>query len=203
MNNSKIKKNYRVIFLVTMIVFLLSSIMFVHTLPAFAEEVTVNAYEARLYSNAKINEDFADDSIIIIMDKNSSDVNKFHSFGIARNSQVKITDLTRIDGSADKKKYFNKDEFHQIFKIDLSEHSKENVLNEIHKYENMEGVLWVGPNYYDEPLELPIPLMEQDILIYGGYLIRGVKLNLLGILRWEVKMYELVLLIQVLLIIRI
>lgn len=156
MNNSKIKKNYRVMFLVTMIVFLLSSIMFVHTLPAFAEEVTVNAYEARLYSNAKINEDFADDSIIIIMDKNSSDVNKFHSFGIARNSQVKITDLTRIDGSADKKKYFNKDEFHQIFKIDLSEHSKENVLNEIHKYENMEGVLWVGPNYYDEPLELPI-----------------------------------------------
>lgn len=154
MNNSKIKKNYRVMFLVTMIVFLLSSIMFVHTLPAFAEEVTVNAYEARLYSNAKINEDFADDSIIIIMDKNSSDVNKFHSFGIARNSQVKITDLTRIDGSADKKKYFNKDEFHQIFKIDLSEHSKENVLNEIHKYENMEGVLWVGPNYYDEPLEL-------------------------------------------------
>lgn len=35
MNNSKIKKNYRVMFLVTMIVFLLSSIMFVHTLPAF------------------------------------------------------------------------------------------------------------------------------------------------------------------------
>ena len=47
MNNSKIKKNYRVMFLVTMIVFLLSSIMFVHTLPAFAEEVTVNHIRSR------------------------------------------------------------------------------------------------------------------------------------------------------------
>lgn len=155
MNNLKMK-NYRAMLLMTMIVFLLLSLIFAFTSPAFAEKATANAYEAKIYSNAKISDDFADDSIIVIMDKNSSEVNKSHNLSVARNTQTKITDLTHIDGSVDRKKYFNKDEFHQILKIELSEHSKENVLQEIHKYENMEGVLWVGPNYYDEPMELPI-----------------------------------------------
>lgn len=90
------------------------------------------------------------------MDRNSSEVNKPFSLNIARNNFGKITDLTKIDGSTETKKYFNRDGFHQIFKVDLLDPSKENVLQEIHKYENMEGVLWVGPNYYDEPFELPI-----------------------------------------------
>lgn len=145
-------KNKKLALISLMISILLLLLLSTVILPVFAEENTAHTYERKIYNNAQISDDFADDSIIIIMNKNFSEVNK----PLDINTQNKIIDLTQIEGSVDGKKYFNEDEFHQIFKISLLEPSKENVLNEIHKYENLEGVLWAGPNYYDEPCDLPI-----------------------------------------------
>ncbi len=154
MGNFRISR-FNLLMIISCAVLLLLSIFFVSSVEAFAEE-GASYSEKKIYSSATVTDDFADDSIIVIMKKESSDINKPFALSFASNNQNKVIDLTRINGNANCKKYLNKKEYHQIFKIELAESSKENVLSEVRKYENLEGVLWAGPNYYHEPAGLPI-----------------------------------------------
>ena len=123
---------------------------------AMAEDKSRVAYEEKIYSTATITDEYADDCVLVTMDKSISEINKVYDksfFGdIELNS---IEDLTYQNGNIEDRKYFNYNEFRQILKLTLKEKSKENVLNTIEKIEGIEGVLSVEPNYYYELESIP------------------------------------------------
>lgn len=109
--------------------------------------------EEKIYSHSSVEEDFEDDSLIVVMDKYISGYNKnqnmiFDSIAGIEN----IEDLTYITGHLDEKEYLNRESFRQILKISLQEESKQNVLNTIDNIEKLDGVMWAGVNgYYSAP----------------------------------------------------
>ena len=104
-------------------------------------------FEQKVYSNFDINDDFDDSCVIVVMDKFSSEFNKSHSAKFSKFPFVKaIKDLTSLTGIIKEKLYLNKNSFRQIIKIDLKERSKQRVLDAINQLQNINGVLWAGPN---------------------------------------------------------
>lgn len=87
--------------------------------------------------------------------KKTSGFNKSYDKNYFGGEAQNIEDLTYIEGNVNDKKYLNKEDFHQILKIELASNFKEEVIEAIHKIENLEGVLWAGPNYYT-PQSLPV-----------------------------------------------
>lgn len=112
---------------------------------ALAENIT---YEDKVYCEATIDENFADDCVLVAMDRNVGGINKIHEESFFGNIGIEsVEDLTYIDGDIDEWQYLNKDSFRQILKITLIEKSKQNVLNAIQILEGVEGIVCVEPNY--------------------------------------------------------
>lgn len=121
--------------------------------------------EEKIYSHTSVQEDFEDDSLIVVMDKYISGYNKnqnmiFDSIAGIEN----IEDLTYITGHLDEKEYLNRESFRQILKISLQEESKQNVLNTIDKIQKLDGVLWAGVNGYYSASEVSSLPEPSDIL---------------------------------------
>lgn len=121
--------------------------------------------EEKIYSHTSVEEDFEDDSLIVVMDKYISGYNKnqnmiFESIAGIEN----IEDLTYITGHLDEKEYLNRESFRQILKISLQEESKQNVLNTIDKIKKLDGVLWAGVNGYYSAPEVSSLQESSDIL---------------------------------------
>lgn len=122
------------------------------TTPALAEESEEENHEIKTYSQATVDENFDDDCVIVVMDKYISEINKIYKNSFFGSIPLKsIKDLTNINGDIASKEYLNTDNFRQILKIELPEHSKENVIRVIHQLEKINGILRAEPNYYDEP----------------------------------------------------
>ncbi len=121
--------------------------------------------EEKIYSHTSVEEDFEDDSLIVVMDKYISGYNKnqnmiFDSIAGIEN----IEDLTYITGHLDEKEYLNRESFRQILKISLQEESKQNVINTIDKIQKLDGVLWAGVNGYYSAPEVSSLQESSDIL---------------------------------------
>ncbi len=125
--------------------------------------------DEKILCSATIDQNFDDSSVLVIMDNVVGGINKQHElsyFGEIGATAVK--DLTLLSnetlvssglaskdasddksGSTDRLPWFevNEETFRQILKIELSVHSKENVLNVIKKLEKIEGIKYAGPNY--------------------------------------------------------
>lgn len=114
------------------------------TLTTHAEE---DSYEAKVYSNATVEQEFDDSRILVVLDKRISKANKKlnkNFFGFLKDAQ--ITDLTQIEGNiADKN--IDEENFRQILEIQLPENSKQNVLKVIKQLEKIPGVKYAGPDY--------------------------------------------------------
>ena len=121
--------------------------------------------EEKIYSHSSVEEDFEEDSLMVVMDKYISGYNKnqnmiFESIAGIEN----IEDLTYITGHLDEKEYLNRESFRQILKISLQEESKQNVLNTIDKIKKLDGVLWAGVNGYYSAPEVSSLQESSDIL---------------------------------------
>lgn len=121
--------------------------------------------EEKIYSHTSVQEDFEEDSLMVVMDKYVSGYNKnqnmiFDSIAGIEN----IEDLTYITGHLDEKEYLNREYFRQILKISLQEESKQNVLNTIDKIQKLDGVLWAGVNGYYSASEVSSLPEPSDIL---------------------------------------
>ena len=102
-------------------------------------------YEDKIYSNVDIQEDFEEDSVLVVIDKYNSEVNKSQEHLFSNLSIVEsIKDLTYKTTNDTE----IKDSFRQILKICLKEKSKQAVLEAVKTIEQIEGVLWVGENGY-------------------------------------------------------
>ncbi len=121
--------------------------------------------EEKIYSHTSVEEDFEEDTLMVVMDKYVSGYNKnqnmiFDSIAGIEN----IEDLTYITGHLDEKEYLNRESFRQILKISLQEESKQNVINTIDKIQKLDGVLWAGVNGYYSAPEVSSLQESSDIL---------------------------------------
>lgn len=111
--------------------------------------------EEKIYCDATIEQDFDDSSVLVVMDKSVSSINKTYDedfFGDV--SIASIVDLTAIEGNTDNLN-IEEETYRQILEINLPEDSKDNVLNVIEALEDIEGIKYVGPNYRGIPGTIP------------------------------------------------
>lgn len=90
-----------------------------------------------------INEDlsFAEDSVIVILDSEISEVNKVYGKSFFGDIDIaEIEDLSAMTGNVAEKRYFDESKFKQILQLHLPIDSKENVIEVIDKIENIDGV---------------------------------------------------------------
>ncbi len=146
-----------VIFLITVLALI---ILNANNLIVYAE----TKYEDKIYSNSTLEDDFEDDSVIIVLDKsvsNFSGISKTIEESLYSNGAISIQDLTALpntylnkNGKIDDKKattlaeYYSENEFNQILKITLKFKSKQNVLNYIDNISKLTGVLYAEPNMF-------------------------------------------------------
>ncbi len=119
--------------------------IFVTAFCALNSELTVNAYEDsnesiidNLYTEVNIEDDFDEKSIVVVLDKNISNINKVHNNTLFSHIDYKaITDLTYVNDLSTIKDESN---FEQIFQIDLLHSGKENVISTIEHLKTIPGI---------------------------------------------------------------
>lgn len=92
--------------------------------------------------------------VIIILDKNlssptgiSQDTIDNLLAGISYNN---IKDISQVHSNDNLNDYYNLISFRQILCIELSENSKENVINVVNKLQSIDGIVYAGPDYISE-----------------------------------------------------
>ncbi len=101
-----------------------------------------------------INEDlsFAEDSVIVILDSEISEVNKVHSASFFKGISIKsITDLTKRTNP----NLVYDSNFKQILRLELQNPSKENVIQSVKRLNRQEGIFVAEPSYNFEFSALP------------------------------------------------
>jgi len=112
-------------------------------------------HEAKIYCNATIEDDFDGSTVLVVMDKHAGGINKKHEDGFFGNfEKVYVKDITAIEGDV-KNTLIVEDRFRQILEIKLPFDSKENVLSVIRELEQIEGILYAGPNCHYYPCNEP------------------------------------------------
>lgn len=113
---------------------------------------SVNNDKDRINSTASIDDDFADDSVLVVLDGEISKANKLHKASYFKGVDVDhIEDLTIRQNAVMQ----NENDFRQILQIYLKNGSKEKVLDSIKKLKNINGVCSAEPNYYAQPANVP------------------------------------------------
>lgn len=144
MKNLSLNKYSKVGFLVfAMLLFLILSL-----LVAINNKTSVFAMDNNLNSLNLQSENFADDCVVVVLDKKISKINKIHNAKFFSGIKIKsLEDLTKRKINIKSKN----NDFKQILKIYLKDNSKENVLSAIKILNEMDGIISAEPNYYFEP----------------------------------------------------
>jgi len=115
--------------------------------------------EAKIYCKATIDDDFADNRVLIVLTHKAS--LEFKTYTLSDFAEIEcasIKELTKETSAMVKNKLLNGgksdtafevnvDQFRRIFCIELKTHSKENVLEAIRKLETREDILYASPDY--------------------------------------------------------
>lgn len=109
-----------------------------------------NNYLEKIYCDAVLTDNFSDDEVLIVMNKQlSRDLSYNVSF--ENIDYICIDDLT---ASYDKEFELN-DHFRRIYKMTLRDSNKEKVLSTIKQLETLDFVYCAEPNYYDTVASVP------------------------------------------------
>ena len=144
-------------------VILATIIMIVLLMPVFAsaskvttlsstENESQGIIDKKRYSTATLADDFVDDSILLVINKQNSKINQSRTKSDFRNIEgIKtVEDLTHIEGDPTTKKYLNQKEFNQVLKITLQTPGKANVLRTIKQLETRDDIWFASPDYVSE-----------------------------------------------------
>ena len=101
--------------------------------------------DTQVICGATIDDNFEDNTVIVIVDPNIAKLNKLHNAKAF--DGIEIDSIIELTSREKKVNHGQKNEFSQTVKIELQEHSKENVLAAIAFLEKMEGVFCAEPNY--------------------------------------------------------
>lgn len=96
--------------------------------------------EEKIYWNGDINENFDDETIIVVIDKNFTD-SEFSIYDFRIHNIVSAAYLTSNP---------NGDNFRHIMALKIANKGKQNVIDTIRAIEYLVFVKYVGPNYYGE-----------------------------------------------------
>ncbi len=129
------------------------------TVSAYTKESSIDKYnrEVKVYSYATEDQDFDDHTILVVIDKNVGAVNKKFdvSFFGSEEEIESIKDLTEMPEETEDL-YLNEESFRQILLITLKKHDKKNVLKIINRFEKVDGIKYVGPNYIGVKTEVSL-----------------------------------------------
>ena len=104
-------------------------------------------FEPKIYCDLNANDDFSLDSVLVMIDKNLSDVNKVFENSFFGNLNIfNIEDLTyreNWNSGVDTKK----DNFRQTLKLQLDLQTKEQIIESVKSLEKIEGIVCASPNY--------------------------------------------------------
>lgn len=165
MRNLTIKKTFfdRITLLLIILLILNLFTIYAGLLIVFAAEVEISKFEPKIYSNATLEDNFDDSSVIVIMDKNIGGINKIHNKNFFGEFNIEyIKDLSIVTGDV-RTKGVDESSFNQILKLQLSIASKENVLEVIKRLEQIEGIKCAEPNYIGQ-----LGLMPPSITNYNN-----------------------------------
>ena len=164
------KKTIRVICVMLCMLLVLPTFVTLSATNIVIENTEVNLKEQKIYSNATIEQDFADDRVIVVLDNKLGGINKVHSNTFEKEISIEsVVDLTRINSKEStiqmQKSTFqenqsiyqgsnlisqiNSNTYRQILQINLPTKSKQNVIDAIKKLEKMDGVVYACPDYID------------------------------------------------------
>lgn len=134
--------------IVSMCGILLAVLLFISLTAAnkasYAEETGQTETQDNIICEATIEDDFADDSVLVVLDSEISKINKVHTADFFNGVDIeRIEDLTARKNNFE----YEENEFKQILQIHLKSKSKENVLKSISKIEKLDGVYSAEPNY--------------------------------------------------------
>lgn len=119
----------------------------------------------KIYSEVNINENFDDSTVIVVLDKNISEVNKIHDFDFFEGVSIsKIEDLTETTDVST----INEINFEQILLLYLSEPSKENVISAIEKLYLVDGIKYAGANTIEEYDMVPNDILYTNMIEENG-----------------------------------
>lgn len=123
---------------------------------ASSNDKDIKRYEPKIYCDLDINDDFDDDSVIVVLDKSISEINREHKLEFFGDFEKKgIEDLTYKYNSKIRNTDNDKEKFNQIIKIELPIKSKQNVVSAIKKLEKIDGIVSAEPDYYSDIKKLP------------------------------------------------
>lgn len=132
----------------------------------------LNTEDQKLICNAKIDEDFESDSIVLVLNNEiSKNLKEYSPKDFSEISAISVEHITKFTTQKIKKQreytaitksakqdldlirnindfYVEEDTFHQILLLELTEKSKQNVLDCIKTLEKRDDVMMAFPNYY-------------------------------------------------------
>lgn len=114
----------------------------------FALANTVSEPNFKNNCNATLDDNFEDDSVIVVLDNKISNINQEHRPEFFKGIDVeKVVDLTKREANKQSKN----GDFRQILQLYLKNSSKEKVLQAVAKLEQIDGIVSAEPNYLVEP----------------------------------------------------
>jgi len=132
--------------------------------------VTVSNDSEKIYCNATIDDDFAPDSVLVVLNTLTS--LKFQTYSAEDFSEIKAKNVSHITAYSESvvQKVLNSAEtsaafestmvevepvdlstYRQVLYVELEDTGKDKVLEAIQELEKREDILYVGPDYYLEP----------------------------------------------------
>lgn len=153
MKKQQIFKNVIGIIFVIFLVMAAATVISMQPKDVFADNVAITEPEV----------EFSTDSILVVLDKNISEINKIHSPSYFRGIQISsIKDLTtRKENKA------ISDDFRQILQIYLEEPSEKNVLRAVELLNDMDGVFSAELNYSQTITATPNDPFYQSNSLWG------------------------------------
>ena len=138
---------------------------------AFALEPNDLVYENKVYCAATIDDDFDGSSVIVLLDKNISELNKIHNKEFFGDVNIEsIEDLSAVANP--EKSFFNKEDFRQTLLLRLPQNDKETVLQVIEELELIEGIKYAGvnSNYASTRMSNDILYYDEDYSDFNDYI---------------------------------
>lgn len=153
--------------LIKLLISLILIIICVIFLPNISVNGENNINDAKNYCDATIEQNFSENEIIIVLNKEISR-NLDIDISFDNINYEKLEDLT---SSYDTIEEMNEN-FRRIYKITLSNSSKQNVLNTIKKIEEHDYIYSAEPNYFDQ-----VQIVPNDYSAISQYAVNMMELN--------------------------
>ena len=143
------KRVKRLLFVLLCICITISSIPITQALEQMVADNIAIYVDNKVYCSATIDDAFDDDSILVVLDKGISELNKAHEKSFFGNVAIKnVVDLSAAlneNATTNASQSFTyataNEEFRQIIKLELPVKGKENVLKAIKALEQIDGIM--------------------------------------------------------------